>query len=458
MTTASSAASDRYAERMLPRDVDAERSLLGAMLLSGESMVEAAAVVPAEAFSAPRHAVIWEAFLRTTQAGSPADVALVQSALIAMGELESIGGMGTLIELAEIVPAAVNWRWYARCVLLAHRRRLLIEAADNAKRTAYDGGDVDAAIDTLSAELGALQSIERRRPEPVGKVLPRVLDEIFSEEPTGIATGLRELDATMQPMRPGQQIIIGATTGMGKSSLAMTIALRIADSGGAALFVSCEMRTEELTRRLIAARTGLSTSRLERPSSADAKAIAAASGSIDALPLSLHYAPGIALTQLAGDVKTWAGKHPGGLVVVDYLQLVRDPGHRSRETEVAAVSRGLKALAGEAGVIMLACSQLNREVNHRASALPTLSDLRDSGAIEQDADVVLLLHREDALRWKDPDYVCNGQAKVLVAKQRNGATGLALLRWDACRMLFLSGGSARPTAAPKQVELGEIPV
>lgn len=448
---------DRYADRLMPRDENAERALLGSMLISGESMVEAAELVPPDAFASPKHAAVWCAFVRVSRAGSPADTTLIESELIAAGELEAVGGIAFLLELAESVPTAGNWRWYGKCVLAARRRRRLIEAAEIAKRAAYEGGDLDAAIDELAAELGSLQAVTRPRPERVGKILPRVLDEIFDGETAGVATGLREVDVIMSRMRPGQQIIVGGQTSMGKSSFATTVALKVAESGAPVFYVSCEMSKEELTKRLISARSGVAVSRMDHPGKRDAEAIAAATNEIDSLPLDLHFVPGVKLPQLCADVKAWAGKNSGGLLVVDYLQLVRDPGHRIREAEVAAVSRGLKALAGEAGVIVLAASQLSRDVDRRESRLPTLSDLRESGAIEQDADVVLLLYREDAVKWKDPDYVLNGEAKVLVAKQRNGATGLALLRWDPERMLFLSGGGVR-CSAPARVELGEIPV
>ena len=434
---------DRYADQMLPRDLDAERALLGSMLLSKESMVEAAELVPAEAFSIPKHATLWAAFIRATRAGSPADIALLQSELIAAGELEAVGGIDVLVELAESVPTAAHWSWYAKCVLSAHRRRLLIDAADQAKRTAYEGGSVDAAIDTLSAELGALQAVERKRPEPIGKVLPRGVDEIFAGESTGIPTGLHELDQILSPMRPGQQIVVGGSTSMGKSAFCMTLALHAADAGTPVLYVSCEMSTDELAKRLLAARSGVPVSRIERPNERDTRAVAQAMGTLDTILMQLHYGPGATLGQLSAIAKTWAGKNPGGLLVVDYLQLVREPGHRIREAEVAAVSRGLKALAGEIGAVVIAASQLSREVDRRESRLPSLSDLRESGAIEQDADVVMLLYREDAVRWKEPEYVPNGEAKVLVAKQRNGATGLALLRWDSARMMFLSRNDTR---------------
>lgn len=445
---------DPYADQLLPRDLDSERALLGSMLLSGDAMTEAAGMVPAEAFSVECHSKVWEAFIRTNRAGSPADLTLVQAELLAAGELGSVGGLDALITLAESVPSAANWRWYARCVLLAHRRRMLIEAAENAKRSAFDGGDVDEAIDTLSGELGTLQAIQKRRPERIKTIIPRILDEIYRDgSPSGIPFGLNEIDRIVSPMRPGQLLIVGASTGMGKTALALTIIADLLRRGVPSLIISLEMGVDELGKRLIARESGVPVRALERPNKRDGEAIARAMGCIESLPLDLQYAPGATICAVAATIKTWAGRSGGGVAVVDYLQLMRDPGHRVREAEVAACSRGLKALAGEAGVTIIAPSQLNRETDRRDSRRPRLSDLRESGAIEQDADVVLLLHRDDAVHWTDPEYVKTHEAQVLIAKQRNGPTGLAILRWDAARMTFVS---REPATASADVE--EIPI
>ncbi len=452
-------------DRRLPHDADAERALLGSMLLSNDAMGEAAELVSAEAFAEPRHAEIWAAFIRANRAGSPADIALIAAELNACGKLEQVGGLDALVELAESVPTAANWRWYARAVMLAYWRRRLICAAHDAMCAGFAGEDISATIDALAAELGALQAVEKRQPERVKSILPRVLDEIFSAEATGGRTfGLAELDAIVSPMRPGQLHIVGASTRMGKTALALTIAGNLARSEVPSLVVSLEMSIEELAKRLIAAESRVPVCAMIHPSKRDTEAIALATGRVETMPIDLHYAPGATVSAIANVVKTWAGRTGGGLVVVDYLQLMRDPGHRVREAEVAACSRGLKALAGEAGVTIIAPSQLNREIDRRDSRLPRLSDLRESGAIEQDADVVMLLHRNDAVRWTERDYIPDHLAQVLIAKQRNGATGLAVLGWDGASMTFHSRGPGASDSAPSrrdtQLQLAgeEIPI
>jgi replicative DNA helicase len=399
-----------------------------------------------EHFSSPKWGAAYGAILDLANRGDAIDAVTVDTVLQATS-----GPRPDADALAEAwigVPSVAHLPTYARQVVDCARLRAILAAAAEITDAAYGPEaqqDPDAFSDwsesllfTATVRTGDLSSLP-----PLGEVLDETIIQFrdrASGIPLGLPTGFIDLDRQLGGMRAGQLIVLGARPSMGKSALALDIALTVAEAGRPVLFVSAEMGRHEIGTRLLA-RGGVASDRL-------------LSGQLDALdfermerrrvrladvPLQIDDSPGTTLLAIRSKARRLAARDGLGLVVVDYLQLVTGEGRRERrELEVAEVSRGLKSLARELGVPVLALAQLNRAVELRTNKRPLLADLRESGQLEQDADVVLLLHRAAMYDLEaDP-----GAAEVIVAKHRNGPTGSVHLTWLSHRMSFVSAAGA----------------
>lgn len=407
----------------------AERAVIGAVL--GDPSLAAGLVArlsPAQ-FRDALCCTAWELIGDAVDAGRAVDPTSVGTALAKRGPGWA-GKAGELVAMmAEASPAHADW--HADLVVDAYRRRQLREVGARMMADADSDADVDTVYDLARTDLDAASAVFAGGTR-VADLLPAVLDAAQDGPVKAqLATGLPSLDRIVA-LRPGQLVIVAARPSVGKSTLALNIARQVAGKGHQVVVVSLEMTAAELGERLLSQAASIPLHSITEGRMTDASWVKAgqASPHLAGLPLLIDDA---AKMGLAG-IRSYAQRTRPALLIVDYLQLIDPPRAESRQTEVAAISRGLKLIAKDAGCVVMACAQLNRSADHRADKKPTLSDLRDSGAIEQDADTVLLLHREAT----DDDRSARfHEAQLIVAKQRSGPTGTVHLGFDGEHSRFV---------------------
>jgi len=416
--------------RSAPHDLSAEESLLGAMILSRDAIAIALVACSAEDFYKPAHGHVFGAITSLYAQGEPADPVTVADELRRSGLLEAIGGSGTLISLQVATPAISSAGRYAAIVAELALLRRLIGAASEIAELGYSlPEDVANTIDQAEALVYAVA--QRRRTDSLTEateLMQQVLDRIEArfergEAITGLATGFRDLDERLAGLQPSNLIIIGARPSMGKTSLALGMAAHAAIRARVpTLVVSLEMSQAELGERLLAgeARVDLARLRNGQLRETDWSRIASAVGPLGSAPLVIDDDPASTVLDVRATARRLKSKDGLGLVVVDYLQLMVGGSAENRQVEVSEISRGLKLLARELEIPVVALAQLSRNLEMRADKRPTLADLRDSGALEQDADVVLMAYRDEIYHPESPD---RGSAEIIVAKHRNGPTG-----------------------------------
>jgi replicative DNA helicase len=417
-------------ERMPPHDVAAEQCVLGGMLLSKDAVSDVIEAIRPSDHYRPAHQIVHEAILDLYARGEPADAITVANELTRRGELQRIGGAPYLHTLIASVPTAANAGYYARIVRERAILRRLVEAGTRIVQMGYTGdADADDLVDRAQAEVYAVT--DRRIAEDyhsLAEIMPGALDEIesissHSGAMTGVPTGFADLDALTNGLHPGQMVVVAARPAVGKSALALDFArsATIRHSLPTVLF-SLEMGRNEITMRLLAAeaKVPMNLMRTGQLSDDDWGRLAKRMGEVADAPLFIDDSPNMSLMEIRAKCRRLKQRHDLRMVVIDYLQLMSSPKRvENRQQEVSEMSRSLKLLAKELGVPVVALSQLNRGPEQRQDKKPMLSDLRESGSIEQDADVVILLHREDAYERESPRA---GEADLIVAKHRNGPT------------------------------------
>ncbi len=421
---------DRAFDRMPPQNVEAEQSVLGAMMLSKDAMADVIEVVRATDFYKPAHETIFDTAVKLYNSGDPVDALTVGAELQRAGAIARIGGTEYLHTLIAMVPSAASAGYYARLVREQSILRKLVEAGTRIANMGYDadGAEVDDVVDSAQAEIFAVT--ERRNSEdylPIGEIMERTLEEVDAAssregQMLGIPTGFRQLDDLTGGFQAGQMIVIAARPAIGKSTLGLDIARAASVSANkASVIFSLEMSREEITKRMLAAESGVKLTKLTKGPMGpnDWERLAATAARVSKAPLFIDDSPNMSLMEIRAKCRRLKQQHDLSLVVVDYLQLMSS-GRKveSRQQEVSEFSRALKLLAKEIEVPVIAISQLNRGPEQRQEKRPMLSDMRESGAIEQDADIVILLHRDDAYdRDNRP-----GEADFIVAKHRSGPT------------------------------------
>ncbi len=417
-------------DRTPPNDVAAEQSVLGAMLLSKDAIADVVEVLREGDFYRPAHQVVYSAILDLYGRGEPADAVTVVADLTRTGDIGRVGGAPYLHTLVSMVPTAANAGYYGRIVREQAILRRLVEAGTRIVSMGYTGtGDVDQMVDRAQAEV--YDVTDRRTSEdyaPLSDIMGDALNEIEAisnrgGEMVGVPTGFSELDKLTNGLHPGQLIIVAARPAIGKSTLGVDIARAASIKHGLASVVfSLEMSRNEIVMRLLSAeaQVPLHHMRSGTMSDADWTKLAGKMGVVSEAPLFIDDSPNMTLMEIRAKCRRLKQRHDLRLVIVDYLQLMTS-GKRveSRQQEVSEFSRSLKLLAKELGVPVIAISQLNRGPEQRVDKKPMLSDLRESGSLEQDADMVVLLHREDAYERESPRA---GEADFIVAKHRNGPT------------------------------------
>jgi replicative DNA helicase len=425
--------------RLLPHDTEAEESLLGAMLLSREAIAVGAEICNSGDFYRPAHSNIFDAILSLNAKGEPADPVTVADELRRMGLLESIGGSGSLVALQAGTPTTTNAQHYARIVEELSLLRKLISVASEISEMGYAlPDDITATIDR--AESMVFEVAQRRTTDtlaPLRDLLGLNLDRLEmlyekGETVTGTKSGYVDLDERLNGLQPNALYIVGARPAMGKSAFALGMAAHAAlDERKPVLFFSLEMSHMELTQRLLCSEARVDATRMRngRLQADDWPKITSAVGRLAEAPIYIDDNPNLSVMEIRGKARRLKARLGDlGLIVIDYLQLMTGrAGAESRQVEVAEISRGLKILARELEVPVVALSQLSRTLEARADKRPMLSDLRESGSLEQDADVVMFLYRDEIYNQDSPD---RGTAEIIVAKHRSGPVG-------TCRLAFL---------------------
>lgn len=425
-------------DRLPPQNLDAEMSVLGAMLLDKEAIAQAIETIGSESFYKPANAKIYSAIIQLYDANQPVDIVTITEYLKKRKELESVGGAGYISMLMDAIPSAANVAHYLKIVKEKAVLRRLINVATGIVGRCYDDEeDVSDVLDDAEREIFDIaQHRQSQGFVRVGDLIKHSIETVESlyqkkEYVTGVASGYTDLDTMTAGFQPSDLIIIAARPSMGKTSLALNIAehAAITEKIPTAIY-SLEMAREQLVLRMLCSharvnahnvRTGFISEKHDFPK------LVNAAGKLSEAPIFIDDSPAISVLEMRAKARRLAAKEGIKLIIIDYLQLMRSSARRAenRQQEISEISRSLKALAREIGVPVIVLSQLNREAEARPDHRPRLSDLRESGAIEQDADVVFLLFREE---YYEPDNEeLKGKAEVIIAKQRNGPVGTVKL-------------------------------
>jgi replicative DNA helicase len=432
-------------ERTPPQDLAAEASVLGAMMLSKEAISDAVEIVREADFYKPIHQMIFNAILEHYVHDTPADAVTVAAELTKRGELAKVGGASYLHTLVSGVATAANADYYAQIVKERAILRRLVDAGTRIVQLGYTGtGEVDDLVDRAQAEV--FQVNERRIAEDyksLSELMPHVLTEIESlnsnnQGMVGVPSGFKDLDSVTHGFQPGQLVIVAARPGIGKSTLAMDISRAAAlKSDMPVAFFSLEMSNSEIVMRMLSAETGidLSVIRSGKISEVQWQTLAMKMGELHDKPLFLDDSPNLTMMEIRAKARRLKQRHDIRMVVVDYIQLMSSGKKvENRQQEVSEFSRQMKLLAKELNVPVVALSQLNRGPEARSDKRPMLADLRESGSLEQDADIVILIHREDAYNKDGPRA---GEADFIIAKHRNGQTRDVVVAWQGHKCRFV---------------------
>jgi replicative DNA helicase len=430
------APSGQQAGRVPPHNLEAEESLLGAMLLSRDAIADAAQICSADDFYKPAHGHVFDAIYSLYGRGEPADPVTVADDLARQGLLEVIGGSETLIRLQVNTPATSNAARYARIVEEHALLRRLIGVAGEIAELGYSVPD--DVVDAVDRAEALMFDVAQRRVsdtlQPIRELLSASLDRLEvlferGESITGLPTGYHDLDERLAGLQPSNLIVVGARPGAGKTSFALGMAAHAAmEAREPVLFFSLEMSHLEITQRLLCAEARVDATRMRngRLLESDWPKISHAIGRLGEAPIYIDDNPNTTVMEIRAKSRRLKSKLGSlGMVVVDYMQLMSGRSNaENRQVEVSEMSRGLKIMARELEVPVVALSQLSRNLETRADKRPILADLRESGSIEQDADVVMFLYRDELYNPDSPD---RGTAEVIIAKHRSGPTGVTQL-------------------------------
>lgn len=437
--------------RVPPNSVEAEESVLGAVLLDSDAANLALEKLQPDDFYRPAHQAIFESVLSLFNKNEPIDAVTVAEGLRRSDMLERIGGLGYLTELIDAVPATSNIEHYAAIVEEhALRRRLMRVGGDIGKLATEVDQDIVNVLD--KAEQAVYAVSEKRVGEglaPIDPLLGPAIERAeelhrHGAEVTGLSTGLRDLDRKLTGLHPTNLIIIAARPGMGKTSLALNMAQNAAIHGEPVAFFTLEMSREEVVSRMLCSQGRIDSQRLRtgRLTESDFSKLSSAANVLYKKPIFVDDSAGLTVTEIRAKCRRLKRRQGLGLVVVDYLQLMQGTAGENRQQEIAIISRSLKNLARELDVPVIGVSQLNRSLEQREDKRPRLGDLRESGAIEQDADIVLFIYRHE---YYNPEAIeTKGIAEVAVAKHRQGSTGRVDLTYLPEFTLFSDMGRDTP--------------
>ena len=444
------ARSNKDGGRVPPQDVVAEKSLLGAIMINDGVMPEILTILRPQDFYEKQHEIIFSAMAKLYDKHKPIDLLTLTAELKAQKKLKDIGGAGYLTELSNFVPAASHAKAYADIVEKASVRRRLIKAGTEIANKAYDD---DAEVDNL---IGAAEKDLFEVSDKIVKSDYIAMDELLADAfdrleelhknkgaLRGLKTGFRDLDKKTAGFQKGDFIVIGARPAMGKTTLAQNLAYNIASiNKKGVLFFSMEMAANEIIDRMISDVSGVDNWKMRTGNLSDEEfqRIGDALAEMDEIPIYIDDTSSMTIMELRNKARRAMHDHDIGIVIVDYLQLIQgsDRYKGNRVQEVTEISRGLKILARELEIPVVALAQLSRNVTGRDNPRPVLSDLRESGSIEQDADLVMFLHRPDYYKQNDDDHEDDHITELIIAKHRHGAIGKIELYFHPELLRFMS--------------------
>jgi len=438
--------------RIPPHNLEAERALLGALLVEPERVAETVEKLSSEDFFDPRHAALFEAVSTLASRGVAVDLVSTLEQLTAMGK--SVGGMAWLAELTHTVSSAAHLRHHTKIVHETSLLRKLICESGEIIAQAFDTRpDGDAVRELVSASEDRMFKVNSggggsevlSMEAAVGEAFKRIDSSTHRSGLTGLPSGFYDLDELLCGFNAGEMIVVAARPSMGKTAFILNCMDHAADPDhrpdwldrpASVLFFSLEMGHQSIVRRMLCSRARVDAHKLRTGNIAtdDYGELSRAAGELSKMKLFIDDTPGISVSTMRSRAKRVKSEHGLHMIVVDYLQLMTQPKAESRQQEISQISRSLKELARELEVPLIALSQLSRAVESRDNKRPQLADLRESGSIEQDADVVLLLYRDEYYNRDNPEN--KGLAEIICAKQRNGPTGDVVLNFNGSMMRF----------------------
>jgi len=424
-------------EKIPPQSIEAEMSMLGAMLMDKDAIGSAIELIEDDYFYRGVHQRIYQAIISLYEKNEPVDIVTLSEQLQHNNELASVGGSVYLTALLNSVPTAANIKYYAKIVQDKALLRKLITVATNIVTMGYEGGeDVTNVLDQAERMIfDVVQKKITREFVPLEAILHdsfELIEKLYKqkEHVTGVPSGFVDLDKYTSGFQPSDLIIIAGRTSMGKTSFALNIAMNAAiKSKVPAGIFSLEMSKEQLVQRVLCAEARVDANKLRTGylSESDWPKLTTAAGVLAEAPIYIDDTPSLSVLEIRAKARRLKARHNIGLIIVDYLQLARGTSSRGRDNrqqEVSEISRSLKSLAREINAPVIALSQLSRAPEARTDKKPMLSDLRESGAIEQDADLVMFVYREE---YYKPTEENQGIAEIIIGKQRNGPTGTVKL-------------------------------
>jgi len=422
-------------ERLPPHSIEAEQCLLASMMLDKDIVGQCVQIVNRDSFYQADNQIIFEAIVKLYEQNRPVDAILVREELIKRQLWEEIGGKEYLATILNSVPSAAHGAHYAGIVREKALLRQLIAASNDILRDAYAPHEQsDIVLD--KAEKRIFEIAEQKvggQMIPLETVLHEVFEMIENRGQRGLETGFMELDDMLNGLQKGEMIIVAARPSMGKTALAMNMVEALAaDQMLPTAIFSLEMSKQQLAQRMLCSRGSIDSHKLRKGmlQAHEYQKLASVVGELAKAPIWVDDSPGMTILDLRAKARRLKLQHDVKCIMIDYMQLMDNPGPESRQQQISEISRGVKSVARELNIPVICLSQLNRATEGRDGHRPRMSDLRESGSIEQDADVVMLLHREDYYRMSEPDFVPDNIAELIVAKQRNGPTGTVKLTFD----------------------------
>lgn len=426
--------------RIPPHDIEAEQAIIGSMLTDKDAVIAAVEVLQEQDFYREDNKIIYSAILNLYNRAEPIDIITLKSELKSMGKFEAVGGLEYIVQLPDKVPTTSNVEQYIKIVEEKSMLRALIKTADELITLGYDPTqEVEQVIDT--AEKKIFQVMQKKNQKGYSSIKDILVDtftqleQLYNQKEsiTGVPTGFVDLDYRTSGLHNSDLILVAARPAMGKSAFALNIATNAAVRAKVPIAIfSLEMSKEQMTNRILCSEAMVDSAKVRTGKIDDDEwaKLAATSGELSEAGIYIDDTPGISIMEIRAKCRKMKLEKNIGLVVIDYLQLVQGSNKKggSREQEIAEISRSLKILAKEIDVPVIALSQLSRAPEQRIDHRPMLSDLRESGSIEQDADIVMFLYRDD---YYNEDTEKKNIAEVIIAKHRSGATGTVELLWLA---------------------------
>ena len=439
-------------ERLPPHSLEAEMCVLASMMLDKEQIGSIATLIgEKDAIFQADHQIIFERLVEMYQAGKSIDPVIIREELSRRKLLEEIGGTAYLAQIINTVPSAAHGMHYAAIVREKFMLRQLIAAANDTLRDVYSATE-GAKIVVDRAEKRVFDIAQKEvssTVQPINAVLQEVWEMITGAGQRGVMTQFHDMDEMLNGLQKGEMIIIAARPSMGKTAIAMNMIEQIsADQQIPAAVFSLEMSKQQLAQRMLCSRGNIDSHKLRKGmlSNEDHQKLAMVVGELAKAPIFVDDSAGLTVLELRAKARRLKREHNIQCMMIDYLQLMDDPNGENRQQQISTISRGIKAIARDLMIPVVCLSQLNRASEGRDGHKPRISDLRESGAIEQDADVVMLLHREDYYHQGEDGYQQTNMAEIIVAKQRNGPTGTIELNFDGRCTRFRNRSNA-PTDA-----------